>query len=287
MRQVDYPVRPPPRRQAVPCGFTDISSFPVTQPPPTHQPTDTMHFSTVVGAAALATLANASPLVRRQGPAVGQVISKCTQNGVVALTFDDGPFTYTSQLLDTLAANNVKATFFVNGNNWGNIETAPGPDNIRRMKAEGHLVGSHTYSHPDLSTLSSADRISQMTQLEDATRRIAGFAPKYMRAPFLSCDAACLSDMASLGYHVIDTSLDTKDYENDTPETTHISAEKFNNELSADAAGNSYIVLSHDVHQQTVVSLVQKMIDNLKSKGYRAVTVGECLGDAPENWYKA
>ncbi|KAK0371766.1 polysaccharide deacetylase [Colletotrichum limetticola] len=249
-----------------------------------------MHFSTVVGAAALATLANASshsPLVRRQGPAVGQVISKCTQNGVVALTFDDGPFTYTSQLLDTLAANNVKATFFVNGNNWGNIETAPGPDNIRRMKAEGHLIGSHTYSHPDLSTLSSADRISQMTQLEDATRRIAGFAPKYMRAPFLSCDAACLSDMASLGYHVIDTSLDTKDYENDTPETTHISAEKFNNELSADAAGNSYIVLSHDVHQQTVVSLVQKMIDNLKSKGYRAVTVGECLGDAPENWYKA
>ncbi|KAK1524636.1 polysaccharide deacetylase [Colletotrichum paranaense] len=285
MRQVDYPVRPPPRRQAVP--LTDISSFPVTQPPPTHQPTDTMHFSTVVGAAALATLANASPLVRRQGPAVGQVISKCTQNGVVALTFDDGPFTYTSQLLDTLAANNVKATFFVNGNNWGNIETAPGPDNIRRMKAEGHLIGSHTYSHPDLSTLSSADRISQMTQLEDATRRIAGFAPKYMRAPFLSCDAACLSDMASLGYHVIDTSLDTKDYENDTPETTHISAEKFNNELSADAAGNSYIVLSHDVHQQTVVSLVQKMIDNLKSKGYRAVTVGECLGDAPENWYKA
>ncbi|GKT51642.1 chitin deacetylase ARB_04768 [Colletotrichum spaethianum] len=249
-----------------------------------------MYYSTLLGAAAVLVLtggANAGPVSRRQGPPVGQTISTCTQPGLVALTFDDGPFTFTQQLLDTLAANDVKATFFVNGNNFANIEEAPNPDTIIRMKNEGHLIGSHTYSHPDLSTLSSADRISQMTQLEDATRRIAGFAPKYVRPPFLSCDDACLSDMAGLGYHVIDTSLDTKDYENDTPETTHISAEKFDNELSTDAAANSYIVLSHDVHQQTVVSLVQKMIDTLKARGYRAVTVGECLGDAPENWYKA
>ncbi|GKT54138.1 chitin deacetylase [Colletotrichum tofieldiae] len=249
-----------------------------------------MYSSTLLGAAAVLALAggvNAGPVSRRQGPPVGQVLSQCTQTGLVALTFDDGPFTFTPQLLDTLAANDVKATFFVNGNNFGNIETAPNPDTIIRMKNEGHLIGSHTFSHPDLNTLSSADRISQMTQLEDATRRIAGFAPKYMRAPFLSCDDACLGDLAGLGYHVIDTSLDTKDYENTTPETTHISAEKFDNELSPDPASNSYIVLSHDVHEQTVVSLVQKMIDTLKAKGYRAVTVGECLGDAPENWYKA
>ncbi|WYZ39852.1 hypothetical protein EsH8_IV_000193 [Colletotrichum jinshuiense] len=249
-----------------------------------------MHFSAIIGAATVAALSggvNSSPLVRRQSPPVGQVLSQCTQPGLVALTFDDGPFTFTPQLLDTLAANSVKATFFVNGNNWDNIENAPNPATITRMKSEGHLIGSHTYSHADLSTLSSADRIAQMTQLEDATRRIAGFAPKYMRAPYLSCDEGCLGDLAGLGYHVIDTNLDTKDYENNTPETTHISAEKFTNELSADPTTNSYIVLSHDVHQQTVVSLVQKMIDTLRAKGYRAVTVGECLGDAPENWYKA
>ncbi|TQN69797.1 Chitin deacetylase [Colletotrichum shisoi] len=231
--------------------------------------------------------AYASPLFRRQSPPVGQIISQCTQTGVVALTYDDGPFTFTPQLLDVLAANDVKATFFVNGNNFANIEEGIGPATINRMRSEGHLVGSHTYAHPDLNTLSSADRIAQMTQLEDATRRIAGFAPKYMRPPFLSCDEGCLSDLTGLGYHVIDTNLDTKDFENNTPDTTHISAEKFNNELSNDPASSSAIVLSHDVHEQTVISLTQKMIDTLKAKGYRAVTVGECLGDAPENWYKA
>ncbi|TDZ18932.1 Chitin deacetylase [Colletotrichum orbiculare MAFF 240422] len=248
-----------------------------------------MHFSTLLGAAATAALAgstNASPLARRQVP-VGTPIFQCTQPGLVALTYDDGPFTFTPQLLDVLKQNDVKATFFVNGNNWANIEAGTNPDTIRRMRAEGHLVGSHTYAHPDLNTLSSADRISQMQQLEEATRRIDGFAPKYMRAPYLSCDAGCQGDLAGLGYHIIDTNLDTKDYENNKPETTHLSAEKFNNELSADVGANSYIVLSHDVHEQTVVSLTQKLIDTLKGKGYRAVTVGECLGDAPENWYKA
>ncbi|KAK1597242.1 polysaccharide deacetylase [Colletotrichum navitas] len=247
--------------------------------------------STLLGAGAavfaLAGGANAGPVARRQSPPVGQSLSQCTQPGLVALTFDDGPFTFTSQLLDTLKANNVKASFFLNGMNYGNIETAPYPDIVRRMKDEGHLVGSHTYSHADLSTLSSADRIAQMTQLEDAMRRIAGFAPRYMRTPYLSCDDACVTDLTNLDYHIIDTNLDTKDYENDTPDTTHISAEMFMNGLSEDASSNSYIVLSHDVHEQTVVSLVQKMIDTLKARGYRAVTVGECLGDAPENWYKA
>ncbi|KAF5515735.1 Chitin deacetylase [Colletotrichum siamense] len=244
--------------------------------------------SSLLSAAAVAVLAgtaNATPVTRRA--AAGQVVSQCVQPGLVALTFDDGPFQFTPQLLDILKQNDVKATFFVNANNFGNIETAPNPDTIRRMRAEGHMVGSHTGTHPDLQTISSADRQAQMVQVEEATRRIDGFAPRYMRAPYLSCQADCQADLGALGYVIVDTNLDSKDYENNTPETTHLSAEKFNNELSADVGANSYIVLSHDVHEQTVVSLVQKMIDTLKGKGYRAVTVGECLGDAPENWYKA
>ncbi|OLN85458.1 Chitin deacetylase-like protein 5 [Colletotrichum chlorophyti] len=250
-----------------------------------------MRTSVLLGTAAIAALSgdvNASPLSRRQAPPVGQVIEQCVAPGLVALTFDDGPFTFTSQLLDILAQNDVKATFFVNGNNFANIETAPNPDVIRRMRDEGHLVGSHTYAHPDLETLSSDDRKAQMTLLEDATRRIAGFAPRYMRAPFLSCNEGCLADLASLDYHVIGTNLDTKDFENNTPDTTHISAETFSNALNANPVEASFIVLNHDVHEQTVVSLVQKEIDTARARGYRLVTVGECLGDNnPSNWYKA
>ncbi|KAL0931335.1 Chitin deacetylase-like protein 5 [Colletotrichum truncatum] len=248
-----------------------------------------MHYSTLLGAAAVAALsggANASPLVRR-APETGVVIEQCTQPGVVALTYDDGPFTFTPQLLDILKQNDVKATFFINGQNWGNIDTAPNPDTIRRMHAEGHQIGSHTYSHANLEQSSTEVRRTEMTSLEEATRRIAGIAPRYMRVPYLDCGAACLQDLKDLNYVVVGTNLDTKDYENNKPETTQISADKFNNELLPTPETSSFIVLSHDVHEQTVVSLTKKMIDTIKAKGYRTVTVGECLGETdPNSWYK-
>lgn len=88
--------------------------------------------------------AAASPVVQRQSTVpVGTIISSCTVSGVFALTFDDGPFMYTEQVLDTLAANNVKATFFLNGMNYGNIYDYT--STVQRMVAEGHQVGSHTY----------------------------------------------------------------------------------------------------------------------------------------------
>lgn len=72
----------------------------------------------------------------------GTVIYSCTQPGVVALTFDDGPYVYTEELLNLLAANGQRATFFVNGQNWDNINNYA--STIQRMVADGHQVGSHT-----------------------------------------------------------------------------------------------------------------------------------------------
>ena len=76
---------------------------------------------------------------------VGSIISSCTVPGTVALTFDDGPYIYTSRILDTLRASNIPATFFVNGDNWSNILNADNQALVKRMVAEGHQVGSHTY----------------------------------------------------------------------------------------------------------------------------------------------
>jgi peptidoglycan/xylan/chitin deacetylase (PgdA/CDA1 family) len=72
----------------------------------------------------------------------GTVITSCTVSGTVALTFDDGPFVYTEQLLDILQSNGVHATFFQNGQNYDNIYNyAP---TIQRIVDEGHQIGSHT-----------------------------------------------------------------------------------------------------------------------------------------------
>ena len=81
---------------------------------------------------------------------VGSWIYGCTVPGTVALTFDDGPIFRTASVLDQLQAAGMKATFFVNGLNWGDINSEQSKALVRRMIAEGHQVGSHTYVIPYL-----------------------------------------------------------------------------------------------------------------------------------------
>ena len=79
---------------------------------------------------------------------VGSIIRSCTVPGTFALTFDDGPYIYTSKVLDILRDNNIHATFFLNGDNWQNILTDASQALVRRMNDEGHQIGSHTYAKP-------------------------------------------------------------------------------------------------------------------------------------------
>ncbi|KAJ5937251.1 hypothetical protein N7454_004906 [Penicillium verhagenii] len=227
----------------------------------------------------------------------GLIITHCNIPNTVALTFDDGPFIYTSQMLETLSKHNARATFFLNGANKGNIDVFQ--DVVKRSLAEGHQLGSHTYvltnppflpsptnrqrwGHLSLDTLSYAEILAQMTSLEDAFMRILGFYPTYMRAPYLMVTADVLDAMTELEYHVIGASIDTKDYENDHPDDSWRSFEKFRAEL--DAGGT--IVLAHDTHQTTVEILVDNLLAEIELRGHETVTVGECLGDPPEWWYR-
>lgn len=76
----------------------------------------------------------------------GHLVKTCKDPGTVALTFDDGPFQYTSGLLDILKSNGgIRATFFVNGKNAGDLKDQAMKDTVRRMMADGHQIGSHTY----------------------------------------------------------------------------------------------------------------------------------------------
>lgn len=84
-----------------------------------------------------------------------------------------------------------------------------------------------------------------------------------MRPPFLRHTPVVLGAMADLGYHVIGASVDTKDYENDNPDTNWVSFEKFKREV--DAGGT--IVLAHDAHQYTVEILVDNMLADVERRG--------------------
>jgi peptidoglycan/xylan/chitin deacetylase (PgdA/CDA1 family) len=136
------------------------------------------------GHAATASTAN---LTTRAVPS-GAIIEHCTVPGVVALTFDDGPFIYTSHILDLLDEYGAKATFFINGENWSRgvgDSSTPWPDILRRMDLSGHQIGSHTWSHADLSSADSPLREFQVYELE----KTLFFRPR--QSPHLPSAALC------------------------------------------------------------------------------------------------
>ncbi|KAL9587759.1 MAG: hypothetical protein Q9212_000051 [Teloschistes hypoglaucus] len=226
-------------------------------------------------------------------PLLGQVtydndIYDCAQNNVVALTYDDGPYLYTSQLLDILKSYGFKATFFMTGNNLhkGPIdETAPYPDLIKRMVAEGHQVASHTWSHYSLSNIPSDVRKQQMVKNERAIANIIGKYPTYMRPPYSQCNQAsgCWADMKALGYHRVYFDLDTQDYLN--PNTIQ-NSKNIVKQILATPGTTDYLSIQHDIVQQSVTNLTYYYFDLIKNKGWKGVTAGECLNDAPANWYR-
>ena len=100
--------------------------------------------------------------------------------GQLALTFDDGPNpAWTPRLLDILAEHNVRATFFMIGK-FAKAER----ELARRVVDAGHLIGNHTWSHPDLSRTRSANILDELTRTSDILAGITGKPVVYFRPPF-------------------------------------------------------------------------------------------------------
>ena len=223
----------------------------------------------------------------------GTTISKCKVPGTVALTFDDGPLKgFTNHILNLLQSYNAKATFFVTGNNIGKGQidkTQEHIDAIKRMNEEGHQIASHTWTHLNLEKISSVDRKNQMWNLEMAINNIVGKIPTYMRPPYSSCETGCLQDMGDLGYHLISFDVDTDDYQQLTPIKIQNSKDRFKatiTEKGATPESHGWLAISHDILEQTANNLTEYMLSTLTQLGYKAVTVGECLDDPEENWYR-
>ncbi|KAI5793334.1 hypothetical protein EDC01DRAFT_655925 [Geopyxis carbonaria] len=222
----------------------------------------------------------------------GSIIRSCKSSPDpkrVALTFDDGPFSYTDELLDILASYGVKATFFVTGINLskGAIDDPANPwaAMIRRAYAAGHQIASHTWSHADLSTLTAARQATEMVKLEMALRNVIGRIPTYMRPPYVSCDAQCLATLGRLGYHVVYYDLDTQDFKNNRPETNQVSKDIVRDYLVRTTV-DDYVSIAHDIHEQTVRNLTVYMLDEMVRYGWKGVSFGECVDDPEANWYR-
>ncbi|CAB0533898.1 polysaccharide deacetylase family protein [Corynebacterium diphtheriae] len=182
-------------------------------------------------------------------------VAKC-----VALTFDDGPGPYTSQILDTLDSHGVKATFF-------EIATAIPrfPEVVRRQVASGMEVGSHTVTHRQLPLLPLAEQQREADGASDRLVEAGAPRPVMMRPPY----GAWNQDTKRLGYSLILWNVDSEDWKNRDAQVT-------TNNIMAQVRPGS-IVLMHDIHPSTAEAL-PGIIDRLKEQGYTLVTVSQLLG---------
>ena len=113
----------------------------------------------------------------------------------IALTFDDGPNPrWTPQLLDTLERHGIKATFFLIGQ-----YAAQQPELVRRIHAAGHLIGNHTWDHPDLAITSKLQTREELTRTNSQLESILGAPIQYFRPPFGSRRPATLRIARELG----------------------------------------------------------------------------------------
>lgn len=181
----------------------------------------------------------------------------------VALTFDDGPSPcWTPKLLEGLRKRNVKATFFVTGEN---AETYP--EIIKEMYEEGHIVGNHTYSHVQLTALSEEEAVKELEKTNKVLFSITGAYPEYVRPPFgeISDKLEEHCDMMTVLW-----SVDPVDW---ATESENIVVRKVVENMEDNA-----IILLHDTYKSSVNAAL-RIVDILQEQGYEFVTVDEIIFD--------
>ncbi|WP_157937099.1 polysaccharide deacetylase family protein [Geodermatophilus chilensis] len=187
----------------------------------------------------------------------------------VALTFDDGPSPkWTTQILDILKANRVRATFFMTG-----TYARAYPALVRRVVAEGHTVGNHTYNHTKMTTLTSSQQAAQM---DSATRYISaavvgGYKPCFFRPPYGAYDSTTLSLARNRGMSTTMWSRDTQDWK--TPLYLSSSFQQSIVYRATNPGSYHPNVLMHDGspgnYRQNTVDSVQRIINYYRDRGYR------------------
>lgn len=206
--------------------------------------------------------------------AMGRITKQSNLSKQIYLTFDDGPSSEaTNQILDILKDYNIKATFFVIGQNAQNY-----PDILRRIYDEGHAIGIHTYDHNYKKIYSSADALQEdIEKCLNALREILGpdFNTNLYRFPggsFRSNKDMFVERVESLGYIYYDWNALNGDAEGRNPSESYL-IDRFNETRDG---YNVLISLMHDTNAKTgTVNSLPEIIEELQSEGYQFKSLGE------------
>ena len=199
---------------------------------------------------------------------------------MIALTFDDGPDPiYTPKILDILKKHDVKATFYLVGQN-----ALQNLDVLQRMYVEGHDIGNHTFTHPNLDESSRTRIIAELNATERLFQSKLGITTSLFRAPYESADYGFLDaspkvieTVNSLGYLWGSYNTDTDDYLRLPDQSDWIVKDALR---QVHDTNGFHILLMHDAggNREATVKALPKIIDRLSAEGYEFVTTHELVG---------
>lgn len=210
---------------------------------------------------------NANPAAARvlDGQAI---LHQAGNANMCAITFDDGPSQFTGQLLDSLQDEGIHVTFFVLGR-----QVERHPDLIRRMVAEGHEVGSHSYSHPNFRKLTPEEQWWQLSTTVDLLKGL-GVTPVNFRPPYGKYSDMTTALAAELGLSIVLWSSDSQDWKRRPVDYSQMRTVTGRPALPGQMHG---IFLFHDIRRATVED-VSRIIATLRAGGCeRFVTVREYM----------
>lgn len=188
----------------------------------------------------------------------------------IALTFDDVPDPrFTPQLLDVLRNYHVKATFFVVGS-----RAEKHPALVARMIREGHVIGNHSYNHPEFGKLNLNEFRSQIIRTENIISTLAGYKPRLIRPPYGEVSEQQLKWAKNHGYKLVNWNVDSLDWRG-LPK-----AQVRNNILAH--AGKGAIILQHGgggvgSNLSGTIQALPEVITIMRKRGYTFVTVPQML----------
>ncbi len=186
----------------------------------------------------------------------------------IVLTFDDGPHPrYTDEILAILKKYNAKAFFFDVGKNLGavnpqnDVKLSSNWNVSRRVLEAGHLLANHSYSHPDLTKLTPAERSKEIVNTSLLLEKVTGTKTTLFRPPYGAKNAAVLKEVEALGMTSILWTLDSLDWADPISESV---AQRV---LAQVATAKKGILLMHDIHKQSVAAL-PRILEELSKQGY-------------------
>ena len=181
------------------------------------------------------------------------------------MTFDDGPNPETTpRLLQILRERNIKVTFFVLGN-----MVAKHPEVLKMIADEGHEIGSHSWSHPQLTRISQAAVDKELGNTSEAIFQVTGKRPIYLRPPYGSMKPTLRSYIEDkYGLTIVNWSVDPNDWKNRNSQAVH-------DAIMAQVKPGA-IVLSHDIYA-TTVDAMPRILDELAAKGYKFATLSQMV----------